>query len=127
MSFCPEKRAPKFSTCTSEMLEFPKTEHDSLSSTLSQKETAGQETSTKGILPTATYLEMACGRNTCTKDVLGHIAYVEKVMDPTIYERGVGEHDMQTPVSVASSTSEERDSLDSICAKNGYDLRKLHR
>jgi len=31
--------APKFSTYTSEMLEFPKTEQDSLSSTLSHKET----------------------------------------------------------------------------------------
>ena len=49
---------------------------------------------------------MASGCDTCTKDVLGHIPSVEKVMDPTICERGVGEHDMQTPVSVASSASE---------------------
>lgn len=60
---------------------------------------------------------MACGCDTCTKDVLGHIPSVEKIMDPTICEPGVGEHDMQTPVSVPSSTSEERDSLDSISAK----------
>ena len=38
-------------------------------------------------------------------------------MDPTICERVVVEHNMRTPVSVASSTSEETKSLDSICAK----------
>jgi len=78
--------APKFSTYTSEMLEFPKSEQDSLSSTLSHKETVGKETSTKVVLTTATSLEMAHGCDTCTKDVLGHIPSVEKVMDTTICE-----------------------------------------
>lgn len=78
--------APKCSTYTSEMLQFPKTEQDSLSSTISNKETVGQETPTKGYLPTATSLEMACGCETCTKDVLPHISSVDKVMDPTICE-----------------------------------------
>lgn len=85
-SFCPKGVAPKFSTYTSEMQEFPTTEQDSLSSTISHKETVGQETSTKGVLPTATSLEKSCGCDTCTKDVLGHIPSVEKVMDPTISE-----------------------------------------
>jgi len=85
-----KREAPKFSTYTSEMLEFIKTEQVFLSSTLSHKETVGQEISTKGFLPTAKILEMACGYDTCTKDALGHIPSVEKVMDPTICERGVG-------------------------------------
>ncbi|XP_038956234.2 mucin-17-like [Rattus norvegicus] len=109
--------ALKFSTRTSEMLEFPKTEQDSLSSTLSHKETVGQETPTKVILPTATSLDAACGCDKYTKHVLGHIPSVEKVMDPIICEQGVVRHDMQTQVSIASLTSKERDSLDSICAK----------
>ena len=109
--------APKFSRYTSEMLEFPKTEQDSLSSTLSHKESVEREISTKGVLPTATSRETSCGCDTCTKDVLGHIPSVEKVMDPSVCERGVGEHDMQTPVSVPSLASEESDSLDYICVK----------
>jgi len=68
---------------------------------------------------------MACGCDTCTKDVLGHIPSVEKVMDPNICEPGMGEHVMQTPVSVASSTSEETDSLDSICAKECIQPRQI--
>ena len=72
------------------MLEFPKVDQYSLSNTLSYKETVGQETSTKGILPTVTSLEMACGCDTCTKDVLGHIPSEEKVTDPTICERESG-------------------------------------
>ena len=78
--------APKFSTYTSEMLELPKTEQYSLSITLSQKETVGQETSAKGGLPIATSLEMSCGCDTYTKDILGQIPSIEKFMDPNICE-----------------------------------------
>ena len=99
------------------MLVLPKPVQDSLSNTLLHKETMGQNTSRKRVLATAPSFEVAHGYDTSTKDVLGYIPSVQKALDPILCEQGAIVHDMHTQVSVASFTSKEGDSLNSIYAQ----------
>lgn len=74
---------------------------DSLSTTLPHKGTAGKDKSTKGVIATVLSIEMACGCDTYTKDVLRHIPSLQEVLDPVICEQGVVRCDMDRQVSVA--------------------------
>lgn len=107
----------QISTYTSEMLKFPKPVQNHPSTTLPHKGTVGQVTSTKRVLDKDPSLEIVHRCDNSAKDVLGHIPFAQKIVDPIICERGAVGHDMHTQVSVASSTSKEEDSLDFTCAQ----------
>lgn len=60
---------------------------------------------------------MAHGYDTSSKDVLGQIPSVQKVLDPILCEQGAVGGDLHTQESVATCTAKEGNSLDSTCAQ----------
>ena len=60
---------------------------------------------------------MAHGYDTSSKDVLGQIPSVQKVLDPILCEHGAIGCDLHAQESVASCTAKEGNSMYSTCAQ----------